>query len=163
MGAMEGMKDLQPKMQELKEKYKDDKQKIQQETMRLYKEHGVNPLGGCLPMVLQIPIFIGLFRMLQYSIELRGAEFLYITDLSAADSTMILPILMGVTMFIQQKMTPTPPEQQKTMMFLPIIFTFILRTMPAGLILYWTSFNVISVLQQLYQMKSKTKKIKVKK
>jgi YidC/Oxa1 family membrane protein insertase len=157
LSAMEDMKVLQPKLQELKEKYKDDKARIQQETMKLYKENGVNPLGGCFPMLLQIPIFIGLFRMLQSSIELRGAEFIYIKDLSAADPYYILPIIMGITMFIQQKMTPAPPEQQKTMMFLPIIFTFLFKSMPAGLILYWTAFNIISILQQIYQQKTSKK------
>ncbi|MBP7653620.1 membrane protein insertase YidC [Candidatus Dependentiae bacterium] len=158
MNAMEEMKKLQPKIQELKEKYGDDKTKIQQETMRLYKEYKINPLGGCLPMLLQLPIFIGLYRMLEYAIELRGAVFFYIRDLSAADPTYILPIIMGGTMFIQQKLTPAPPEQQKTMMILPFIFTFMFLRMPAGLILYWTAFNIISILQQLYQNKLSAKK-----
>ncbi len=158
MKAMEEMKKLQPKIQELKEKYGDDKAKIQQETMRLYKEFKINPLGGCLPMFLQLPIFIGLYRMLEYAIELRGAEFLYIGDLSAKDPTYILPIIMGGTMFIQQKLTPAPPEQQKTMMILPFVFTFMFMSMPSGLIVYWTAFNIISILQQLYQNKLSAKK-----
>ena len=156
--AMEDMKVMQPKIEELKTKYADDKVKIQQETMKLYKEHKINPIGGCLPMFLQLPIFMGLYRMLQYAIELRGAPFLYISDLSAPDTIYVLPIIMGITMFIQQKFTPAPPEQQKIFMFLPIIFTFMFRSMPAGLILYWTAFNVISIVQQLYQTKFSKRK-----
>ncbi len=129
--------------------------------MSLYKEHKINPVGGCLPVFLQLPIFIGLYRMLQYAIELRGARFLYLKDLSAADGTYILPLLMGGTMFIQQKMTPTPPDQQKIFMMMPIIFTFMFISMPSGLILYWTAFNVISIAQQMYQKYSDAKKIVV--
>ena len=151
--SMKEMQKLQPKMQELREKYKDDKQRLSQETMGLYKAHKVNPLGGCLPMVIQIPVFFGLYKALLYAIELRHAPFFWwIQDLSAKDPYYITPIIMGGTMFIQQKMTPTggDPMQQKIMLWMPVIFTFMFLNFPAGLVIYWLFNNIISIGQQYY-------------
>ncbi|NOZ69616.1 MAG: membrane protein insertase YidC, partial [Deferribacteres bacterium] len=134
--SMKKMQKLQPLMAELKEKYKKDPQRLQKETMLLYKKHKVNPVGGCLPLLLQIPVFIALYNVLLKAIELRGAPFiLWITDLSAKDPYYVLPIVMGLTMVIQQKMTPTAmdPKQAKIMMLMPIVFTFMFLTFPAGL------------------------------
>jgi YidC/Oxa1 family membrane protein insertase len=119
--------------------------------MKLYKEHGANPLGGCLPLLIQIPIFYGIYKLLLYSIELKGASFLWIHDLSSMDPYFILPVLMGLTMYIQQRITPTnfqDPTQEKIFKFLPLIFTFMMATFPAGLVLYWTTNNILSILQQ---------------
>jgi len=138
---------------ELKEKYKNDPQRMQKELMELYKKHKVNPMGGCLPMLLQIPVFFALYKVLLISIELRSAPFMFwIKDLSAKDPYFILPIVMGVTMVIQQKMTPSTmdPTQQKIMMIMPIVFTFMFLTFPSGLVLYWLVNNVLSIAQQWY-------------
>jgi len=151
MVSMYKLKELAPKMKEIQLKYKKDPQKMQAHMMKLYKEHGANPLGGCLPLLLQIPIFYGIYKLLLYSIELKGAEFLWIKDLSAMDPYFILPVLMGVTMYIHQKLTPTnfqDPMQEKIFKFLPLIFTFMMATFPAGLVLYWTTNNILSILQQ---------------
>ncbi|GAX88120.1 YidC/Oxa1 family membrane protein insertase [Lebetimonas natsushimae] len=151
MVSMYKLKELAPKMKELQLKYKKDPQKLQMHMMKLYKEHGANPLGGCLPLVLQIPIFYGIYKLLLYSIELKGASFLWIYDLSSMDPYFILPVLMGITMFLQQKITPTnfqDPMQEKIFKFLPLIFTFMMATFPAGLVLYWTTNNILSILQQ---------------
>jgi len=151
--SMKKMQELQPKMKEIQEKYKNDKQKLGQETMALYKAHKVNPMGGCLPILVQLPVFIALFNAIQYSIELRQAPFfLWITDLSVADPYYVTPILMGATMFIQQKMSPPPPDpmQAKIMMFLPLIFTFFFLNFSSGLVLYWLFNNILSIAQQLY-------------
>jgi YidC/Oxa1 family membrane protein insertase len=140
-------------MAEIREKYKKDPQKMQQELMELYKKHKVNPMGGCLPMVLQIPVFFALYKVLLIAIELRGAPFAFwIDDLSAKDPYYILPIIMGVTMVIQQKMTPSTmdPRQQKLMMLMPIFFTFLFLNFPSGLVLYWLANNVLSIGQQFY-------------
>ena len=147
------MKKLQPKIAELKEKYKKDQSKISQETMALYKIHKVNPLGGCLPMIIQIPIFFGLYKALLYSIELRHSPlFWWIQDLSAKDPYYITPIIMGATQFIQQKMTPTmgDPMQAKIMLFMPIVFTFFFLNFPSGLVIYWLFNNILSIGQQYY-------------
>jgi len=151
--SMKAMQKLQPKMVELREKYKDDKQKLSQETMALYRAHKVNPMGGCLPMLIQIPVFFGLYKALLYAIELRHAPFFWwIQDLSAKDPYYITPIIMGATMFVQQKMTPTAgdPMQQKIMLFLPIIFTFLFLNFPSGLVIYWLFNNILSIGQQYY-------------
>jgi YidC/Oxa1 family membrane protein insertase len=167
--SMNQMRKLQPKMKELQEKYKDNRQKMNQELMNLYRAYKVNPLGGCIPMLLQIPVFIALYRMLYQAIELRHAPFfLWINDLSAPDRLFqfegyiplmqepygipVLTIIMGGTMFLQQKMSPPPgdPSQAKMMMFLPLFFTFIFINFPSGLVLYWLVNNVASILQQYY-------------
>jgi YidC/Oxa1 family membrane protein insertase len=151
--SMKEMQKLQPKMAALREKYKDDKTKLSQESMALYKTHKVNPLGGCLPMVVQIPVFFGLYKALLYAIELRHSPlFWWIQDLSEKDPYYITPIVMGATMFIQQKMTPTgaDPMQAKIMLFMPIIFTFMFLNFPSGLVIYWLFNNVISIGQQVY-------------
>jgi len=154
MVSMKKMSSLQPKMQELKEKYKGDKEKLNAANMELYKKEGVNPLGGCLPMVLQIPIFFALYKSLLLSIELQGAPFfLWITDLSLKDPYYISPVLMGVTMFLQQRMTPstaTDELQKKIFTFMPLIFTFLFLTFPAGLVVYWLTNNVLSIAQQYF-------------
>ena len=161
--SMKNMQKLQPKMVKIKEKYKDDAARMNQEVMNLYKTYKVNPLGGCLPMVLQIPVFFALYKVLLQSIELRHAPFmLWITDLSAPDRLYlgfdipylgglpVLTLLMGASMFLQQKMTPTTadPTQAKIMMFLPIIFTFMFLNFASGLVLYWFVNNLLSILQQ---------------
>lgn len=151
--SMKKLQDIQPRMAELKEKYKNDPQRMQKELMELYKKHKVNPMGGCLPMLLQIPVFFALYKVLLISIELRSAPFMFwIKDLSAKDPYFILPIVMGVTMVIQQKMTPSTmdPTQQKIMMIMPIVFTFMFLTFPSGLVLYWLVNNVLSIAQQWY-------------
>jgi YidC/Oxa1 family membrane protein insertase len=155
--AMEEMKTLQPEMTALREKYKKDPQKLNQEMMRLYKEHKVNPLGGCLPMLLQLPFFVALYNVLSVSIELRQASFIpfWIKDLSVYDPFYILPVLMGVSMVFTMKMTSTSvdPQQQKIMMFMNIAFIFLFAWLPAGLLLYITLSNVLSIVQQLYVRK----------
>ena len=152
--AMEEMKALQPEMNALREKYKKDPQKMNQEIMRLYKEHKVNPLGGCLPMLLQLPFFVALYNVLSVSIELRQSPFIsfWIKDLSVHDPFYILPVLMGVSMVATMQMTSTSvdPQQKKMMMFMNIAFIFLFAWLPAGLLLYITLSNVLSIVQQLY-------------
>lgn len=152
MLSMNKLKDLAPKMKELQEKYKDDKQKLQMHMMDLYKKNGANPMGGCLPILLQIPVFFAIYRVLLNAIELKGAEWaLWIHDLSLKDPYYILPITMGILMFLQQKITPTTftdPMQEKMMKFLPLIFTVFFVMFPAGLTLYWTVNNFCSIIQQ---------------
>jgi len=151
--SMKEMQKLQPKLMELKEKYKNDQAKIGQETMALYRAHKVNPLSGCLPMLIQIPVFIGLYNTLLYAIELRHSPFFWwIQDLSAKDPYYITPIVMGATQFIQQKMTPATgdPMMAKMMLIMPIVFTFIFLNFPAGLVIYWLINNVLSIGQQIY-------------
>jgi YidC/Oxa1 family membrane protein insertase len=172
--SMNDMKKLAPLMKEIKEKYKDDKKKMNQETMALYKTYKINPMGGCLPMVLQIPVFFALYRMLYEAIELRHAPFfLWINDLSAPDRLFnfdiyiplmqppfgipVLTLIMGASMFLQQKMAPAPadPTQAKLMTFMPIIFTFIFINFSSGLVLYWLVNNLLSMGQQYYVSKKK--------
>ena len=151
--SMAGMRKLQPKLQALRERYGDDKAKISQATMELYKQEKVNPLGGCLPIVIQIPVFIALYWVLLESVELRQAPFIFwIKDLASADPYHVLPIIMGATMLIQQKLNPAPPDpmQAKVMMFLPVLFTGLFWSFPAGLVLYWIVNNTLSILQQWY-------------
>jgi YidC/Oxa1 family membrane protein insertase len=171
--SMKEMQKLQPQVMKLKEKYKNDKQKLNQEMMGLYKTRGVNPMGGCLPMVIQIPVFFALYKALSGAIELRHAHFIWwINDLSAPEDLFsfvipgigftvpirILPLIMGITQVIQQKMTPTTadPLQEKMMLFMPIFFTFLFWGFPAGLVLYWLVNNVISIGQQYYINKKVT-------
>ncbi|RZQ55846.1 membrane protein insertase YidC [Pseudidiomarina tainanensis] len=149
--SMAKMRMIQPKMQALRERYGDDRQKMSQAMMKMYKEEKVNPLGGCLPMLLQLPIFLALYWVLLESVELRHAPlFLWINDLSAKDPYFILPILMGASMFIMQKLQPTPatdPMQQKLLQYMPVIFTVFFLWFPAGLVLYWLSSNLITIGQ----------------
>lgn len=158
--SMKKMQDIQPRMAEVKEKYKNDPQKMQKETMELYKKHKVNPLGGCLPMLLQIPVFFALYKVLLIAIELRDAPFMFwIHDLSVKDPYYVLPVIMGVTMVIQQKMTPSTmePMQQKIMMLMPVVFTFMFLSFPSGLVVYWLINNVLSIAQQFYVNSKNTK------
>ena len=162
MTSMRAMQALQPQLNALRSKYKSDPQRMQQETMALYKTHKVNPLGGCLPMVVQIPIFYALYVALSVSVELQNQPFicfghifgvdLWICDLAAHDPTYVLPLLMGASMFVQQKMTPVmgDPRQAKMMLFMPVLFTFMFLNLPAGLVLYWTLSNVFQIAQQKY-------------
>ena len=151
--SMRKLQELQPKMAEIREKFKKDPQKMQQEMTELYKKHKVNPVGGCLPMLLQIPVFFALYKVLLIAIELRGAPFiLWITDLSAKDPYFILPVVMGITMVIQQKMTPSTmdPKQAKLMMLMPVVFTFMFLNFASGLVLYWLVNNLLSIIQQFF-------------
>ncbi len=152
--SMQKLKDLAPKMKEIKEKYKDDPAKMNQQMMALYKKHGANPMGGCLPMLLQIPVFFALYRVLLNADELQGAPWiLWIDDLSRQDPYFILPILMGATMYLQQHITPntmTDPMQQKIFKWFPVIMTFFFLTFPSGLVLYWLTNNILSIAQQYY-------------
>jgi YidC/Oxa1 family membrane protein insertase len=165
MVSMKSMSKLAPQMEKLKEKFGDDKEKLNREIMELYKRNGVNPLGGCLPMVLQFPVFIGLYNALSTPIELRHAPFMWINDLSRPDwqalpftfgdwhlGIPILTILMGGSMFLQQWMTPSAgdPNQRKMMMLMPLMFTFMFVSFPAGLTVYWLVNNMLSIAQQYW-------------
>ena len=173
--AMSQMKKLQPEMMALRERYGDDKMKMNQELMALYKREKVNPMSGCLPIVVQIPVFFALYKVLFVNIEMRHAPFFgWIQDLSAPDPTSVFnlfglipwdpphflmigvwPLLMGITMFLQTKLNPQPadPVQAKVMLFLPVMFTFLFATFPAGLVIYWTWNNILSITQQWVIMK----------
>lgn len=154
---MKKMQKLQPQMAALKSRFKNNPQQLNQEMLKLYKDNKVNPMGGCLPMLLQLPIFYALYMVLANAAELQGAPFmLWIVDLSKMDKYYILPILMGGTMFVQQKMTPTTgdPAQAKIFMFLPIILTFLFAGLPAGLLLYWVIQNILQIIQQYFINKS---------
>ena len=149
--SMKAMQKLQPQMTKIREKHKNDRERLNREIMELYKKHRVNPLGGCLPMVVQIPVFFALYEMLLGSIELRHAHFaLWLTDLSAKDPYYITPLIMGVTMFVQQKMSPTSmdPTQAKLFMLMPVVFTFLFLNFPSGLVLYWLVNNILTIAQQ---------------
>jgi YidC/Oxa1 family membrane protein insertase len=149
--SMARMRKMQPRLQQLKERFGDDKQGMQQAMMKLYKEEKINPFGGCLPILIQIPVFIALYWVLLESVELRQAPFvLWIKDLSTPDPYFVLPIVMGVTMILQQKLNPSPLDemQKKIMMMLPIMFTVFFLFFPAGLVLYWTANNILSIAQQ---------------
>jgi YidC/Oxa1 family membrane protein insertase len=151
--SMKEMQKVQPEMSRLKETYKNDKARLQQEIMLLYKRRKINPMSGCLPMVIQIPVFIALYNALQNAIEMRHAPFfLWIRDLSAKDPIYLAPIVMGVSMVIQQKMTPTSadPAQAKMFMLMPIMFTFLFLNFPSGLVLYWLVNNILSIAHQYY-------------
>ncbi|MFA5112538.1 MAG: membrane protein insertase YidC, partial [Desulfobaccales bacterium] len=162
--SMKDMQKLQPKVAKIREKYKDDKEAMNKELMALYRTFKVNPMAGCLPMVIQLPVFIALYNVLGYAIELRHASFIptlpftnivWLADLSAKDPLLITPLVMGATMFIQQKMTPSAgdPTQAKMMMFLPLIFTFMFLNFASGLVIYWLVNNVLSIVQQHYTNK----------
>jgi YidC/Oxa1 family membrane protein insertase len=149
--SMAKMRVLTPKLVKLKETFGDDKQRLNQEMMALYKKEKVNPLGGCLPVLVQIPVFIALYWVLLGTVEMRNAPWLgWITDLSVKDPFYVLPLIMGATMFIQTKLNPTPPDpiQAKVMLFMPIMFTGMFLFFPAGLVLYWTVNNILSIAQQ---------------
>jgi YidC/Oxa1 family membrane protein insertase len=168
--AMSKLKKLQPEMLKLREKFGDDRQRLNQEMMALYKREKANPLAGCLPIVIQIQVFFSLYKVLFVSIEMRHAPFYgWVHDLSARDPTSLFnlfglipwtppdflaiglwPIMMGATMLLQQKLNPAPPDpiQAKVMMALPLVFTFLFATFPAGLVIYWTWNNILSILQQ---------------
>jgi len=160
MRSMKAMQTLQPQVNALRSKYKSDPQRLQRETLELYRKYKVNPMGGCLPMVAQVPVFYALYLALSVSVELQNAPFLcfgrvfgvdlWVCDLAGPDPTYILPVLMGVSMFVQQKMTPTmgDPRQAKMMLIMPFIFTFMFLNLPAGLVLYWFVSNVLQVFQQ---------------
>lgn len=160
--SMAKMRMLQPKLTAMRERLGDDRQRMSQEMMELYKKEKVNPLGGCLPIVLQMPIFIALYWSLMESVELRHSPFFgWIHDLSAQDPYYILPLLMGVSMFMIQKMSPTTvtdPMQQKIMTFMPVMFTFFFLFFPSGLVLYWLVSNVVTLLQQTLIYRSLEKK-----
>jgi YidC/Oxa1 family membrane protein insertase len=178
--SMAKMRKLQPKMMELRERYGEDKQRLNQEMMGLYKKEGANPLSGCLPILIQIPVFFALYKVMFVTIEMRHAPFYgWIRDLSAPDPTTILngfglfpwdapelgllnvlnigiwPLLMGISMFLQQKLNPQPPDpvQAKVFLMMPVVFTFLLSTFPAGLVIYWTWNNILSMAQQAFIMK----------
>ncbi|GJL62813.1 MAG: membrane protein insertase YidC [Nitrospirales bacterium] len=149
--SMQGMQKIQPKVLEIQNKFKDDRERLNKELMKLYKDHKVNPVGGCLPMFLQMPAFISLFNILYMTVDLRQAPFmLWITDLSVPDPYYLLPILMGASMVLQQKIMPTTmdPTQAKMMLILPVFLTFLFLTFPAGLVLYWVTNNVLTITQQ---------------
>lgn len=152
--SMKQMQNLQPKINAIREKHQGDKAKVNQEVMALYKTYKVNPMSGCLPMLIQLPVFLGLYKALLYSIELRHSPFFFwIQDLSAKDPYYITPVIMGATMFLQQKMSPAPGGDQmqaKMMMWMPVIFTFMFLSFPSGLVIYWLFNNVISIGQQYY-------------
>ena len=148
---MAQMRKMAPRLEALKERYGDDRQKLNQAMMDMYRTEKINPLGGCLPIVVQIPVFISLYWVLLESVEMRQAPFiLWFTDLSAKDPYFVLPLIMGVTMFIQQKLNPAPldPMQAKVMMLLPFMFTVFFAFFPSGLVLYWVTNNVLSIAQQ---------------
>jgi YidC/Oxa1 family membrane protein insertase len=173
--SMANMKRVQPKMAELKEKFGDDRMALQQATMALYKEEKINPIAGCWPIALQIPIFFSLYKVIYITIEMRHAPFFgWIQDLSAPDPTSIVnlfgllpfaapafvhlgvwPLIMGATMFLQMRMNPTPPDPTQAMIFnwMPLVFMFMLGSFPAGLVIYWAWNNTLSVIQQSVIMK----------
>jgi len=149
--SMAGMRKLQPKMQELKERYGSDKQKLNSAMMELYRQEKANPLGGCLPILVQIPVFIALYWVLIETVEMRQAPFIFwLNDLSSKDPFFVLPLIMGVSMFFQQKLSPPPadPMQAKVMQFFPVMFTGFFAFFPSGLVLYWVVNNILSILQQ---------------
>lgn len=155
--SMAGMRKLAPRLQALKDQYGDDKQQLNQAMMDLYKKEKINPLGGCLPILIQIPVFIALYWVLLESVELRHASFIFwLNNLSAPDPYYVLPLIMGASMFLQTKLNPQPPDpiQAKVMMSLPFVFTVFFAFFPAGLVLYWTTNNVLSIAQQWYIMRS---------
>jgi YidC/Oxa1 family membrane protein insertase len=151
--SMANMRRLQPKLTQMRERFGDDRQKMSQAMMELYKKEKINPLGGCFPILIQIPVFISLYWVLLESVELRQAPFvLWIQDLSDKDPYYVLPLIMGISMFIQQKLSPAPPDplQAKIMMVLPVVFTAFFAFFPSGLVLYWATNNILSITQQWY-------------
>ena len=158
--SMKAMQKLQPQIAALKEKYKDEPQRFNQEQMALFKTNKVNPLGGCLPMLVQLPVFIALYALLGNSIELFHAPFFgWVQDLSVKDPFYVFPVLMGISMFVQQRMTPTPgmdPMQAKMMYLMPVVFTFIMLNLPSGLTIYIFLSTVLGIAQQVWMNKEKT-------
>ena len=149
--SMANMRRVQPRLMSIRERYQNDKARLNQAMMDLYKEEKINPLGGCFPVLIQIPVFIALYWVLLESVEMRQAPFmLWLQDLSSPDPYFVLPLIMGVTMFLQQKLNPAPmdPVQQKVMSILPVVFTVFFAFFPAGLVLYWVSNNILSIAQQ---------------
>ena len=149
--SMARMKEVTPRMKALQEKYKDDKQRLNQAMMELYRNEKINPVGGCLPIFLQIPVFLALYWVLQGSVELRGADWLlWVHDLAMPDPWFVLPILMAVTMFLQILLNPKPtdPTQAKVMYIMPLVFSVMFFVFAAGLVLYWLTNNVLSIAQQ---------------
>jgi len=165
--SMREMQKLQPEIQKLREKFKKDPQRLNKEVMALYKTHKVNPLGGCLPLLLQMPVFIALYNVLMNSIEMRKADFVWwINDLSSADTVAVvsgfsihlLPLIMGASMFWQQKMTPTDPRQAAMTYFMPILMVVFFYSLPSGLVLYWTANNFMTIAQQYIMQRGETSK-----
>ena len=151
--SMAGMRRVMPKMQQIKDRYGDDRMGLQKATMDLYKKEKINPFGGCLPMLVQMPVFIALYWVLMESVELRHAPFVgYLTDLSVRDPFFILPLLMGATMFLQTRLSPAPadPMQAKVMQLMPIMMTVLFLWFPSGLVLYWLTNGLLGILQQWY-------------
>lgn len=149
--SMKKMQGIQPKVAAVQEKFKDDRERLNKELIKLYRDHKVNPVGGCLPMILQMPVFVSLFNILYMTIDLRQAPLgLWITDLSVQDPYYILPIIMGISMVVMQKIQPTTmdPTQAKIMLMLPAFMTFLFINFPAGLVLYWLTNNVLTIVQQ---------------
>jgi YidC/Oxa1 family membrane protein insertase len=164
--SMSGLKKLQPKIEALRERFGNDKQKLSQATLELYRKEKVNPMSGCLPIIIQIPVFIALYWVLVESVELRQAPFiLWIHDLTTKDPYYLLPLLMGLSMFLQQRLNPPPPDpiQAKVLMFMPVLFTVMFLNFPAGLMLYWFVNNLLSFAQQWYIMRGLGKAEKSKK
>jgi YidC/Oxa1 family membrane protein insertase len=155
--SMKKMQVIQPELQKLREKFKDDPQRMQKETMELFKRAGANPLGGCLPLIAQMPIFFAFYQVLYNAVELVGSPFIFwLTDLSAKDQFYVLPVLMGASLVLQMKLNPTPttdPMQKKIMMFMPIVFAFIMKDLPSGLNLYMLISTLFGILQQMYVYK----------
>ena len=148
---MANMRRVQPRLVAIKERYKDDRTQLNKAMMDIYKKEKINPLGGCFPILVQIPVFISLYWVLLESVELRQAEFIFwIQDLSIADPFFVLPLLMGISMYLQQKLNPAPmdPIQAKVMAILPVVFTVFFAFFPAGLVLYWVANNILSIAQQ---------------
>jgi len=154
--SMKELQKIQPLMKDIQARYKDDKQKLNQEMMKLYSEHKINPMGGCLPMLLQIPILFALYKVFYAAIELRHTPFhivgTWLPDLSAPDPYYITPVLMGASQFVLQKMSPAPGDatQQKIMLIMPVFFTFLFLNFPSGLVIYWLVSNILSIIQQAY-------------
>lgn len=164
--SMAKMREMQPRLEALRKRHEGDRQALGKATMEFYKKEKVNPMGGCLPMLIQVPVFIALYFVLIESVQLRQAPFIFwIHDLSVKDPFYVLPILMGASMFLQQKISPPPPDptQAKVMMLLPVVFTVFFLTFPAGLVLYWLVNNVLSISQQWYVMKTYDPKADIKK
>lgn len=155
LSSMRKMKELEPKIKAIQQQYKSDPQKINIEIMRLYREHKINPFSGCLPMLLQMPVFFALYQVLSYTIELRASPFvLWVRDLSQKDPYLILPLLMSLTQFIQQKMSTKDPKQMGMVYIMPVVFFFIFMSFPSGLVLYWTTFNIFTIITQYFWEKS---------
>lgn len=152
--SMQAMQKIQPKLKKLQEKYKNDKEKLQKEMMKFYSEHKVNPLGGCLPLLLQLPIFFALFRMLMSNEELKKAGFLWMSNLSKPDPYLILVGLMVATTYLSQKMITTDPQQEKMMIPMTLFMAFIAWKLPAGILVYWVTTNIWTIIQQYITLKT---------